>query len=65
MGSLINGLDYKESVMNKFVAHYKDAIQQVERDLQHRPELRDVLEPELRLARKNLALAKRVLGLYA
>ncbi len=51
--------------MNKFVAHYEDAIRRVERDLQRRPELRDVLEPELRMARENLALAKRIMGLYA
>jgi hypothetical protein len=51
--------------MTKLVAHYEEAIRQVERDLRYRPELRNVLEPELRLARENLALAKRIMGLYA
>ena len=46
--------------MTKLVQSCEDSIRRVEQDLKHRPELKDVLEPELSMLRRHLALAKRL-----
>ena len=51
--------------MTKLIQSCEDSIRRVEQDLKQRPELKDVLEPELNILRRNLALARRVAGLYA